>query len=186
MTKWLDYSTNMSLEHTKYDWRGFYELDGSSGNASQGIMVNATQNLGPNIVPFNPDGTVVMVPGYMADASSPLMGGRGGTFVDGRNRNIEISNNWTWTHRFTAHIIKGLDFIADYSYRRRDNRSNYRSLPTANAYDNINQRLYEANGLAPGLFSNNSVRDFTKEYRYQRDGHIINAFFSYNKSDRKS
>lgn len=182
MTKWLDYSTNMSLEHTKYDWRGFYELDGSSGNASQGIMVNATQNLGPNIVPFNPDGTVVMVPGYMADASSPLMGGRGGTFVDGRNRNIEISNNWTWTHRFTAHIIKGLDFIADYSYRRRDNRSNYRSLPTANAYDNINQRLYEANGLAPGLFSNNSVRDFTKEYRYQRDGHIINAFFSYNKS----
>ena len=180
MTKWLDYSTNMSFERKKYDWRGFYELDGSSGNASQGIMLNMTQNLGPNIVPFNPDGTIVMVPGYMADASSPLMGGRGGTLIDGKNHNVELINDWTWTHRMTAHIIKGLDFIADYTYRRRDSRSNYRSLPTANAYDNINQRMYEANGLAAGLFSNGSVRDFTKEYRFLRDGNIINTYFSYN------
>ena len=182
VTNWLDYSSNISLERTQYAWDGFWELDGSTGNVSQGIMLNATQNLGPNLVPLNPDGTIVMVPGFLADATSPLMGGRGGTFIDGRNHNVNLANYWTWTNKFTAHIIPGLDFIADYTYRRRDRRSNFRSLPTANAYDNVNKRLYEGNGLPKGQFSNGSVRDFTREVRYLQDGTVINGYFSYDNS----
>ena len=180
ITKWLDYATNISFERTKYKWGGFWEMDGSTGYVSQGIMWNVTQNVSPSYVPFNPDGTIAMVPGFMADATSPLMSGRGGVFMDGRNRNENINNYWTWTNRLTAHICKGLNFIADYTYRRRDRRANFRSLPTANSYDNVNQRMYEGNGLTGGLFSNGSVYDFTREYRYYQDGNVINAYFSYD------
>ena len=180
ITKWLDYATNISFERTKYKWGGFWEMDGSTGYTSQGIMWNITQNVSPTYVPFNPDGTIAMVPGFMVDATSPLMSGRGGVFMDGRNRNENINNYWTWTNRLTAHICKGLNFIADYTYRRRDRRANFRSLPTANSYDNINQRMYEGNGLTGGLFSNGSVYDFTREYRYYQDGNVINAYFSYD------
>ena len=182
ITSWLNYSSNVSLERTQYDWGGFWEMDGSTGYVSQGILWNVTQNVGPNYVPYNPDGTIAMVPGFMADATSPLMSGRGGVLMDGRNHNSNVNNYWTWTNRFTAHITKGLDFIADYTYRRRDRRANFRSLPTANSYDNINKRMYSGNGLSGGLFSNGSVYDFTREYRYYQDGMVANAYFSYNQT----
>ena len=182
LTGWLDFSTNVSLERTRYDWGGFWEMDGSTGYVSQGIMWNVTQNVGPNYVPYNPDGTIAMVPGFMDGATSPLMSGRGGVFMDGRNHNSNANNYWTWTNRFTAHIVKGLDFITDYTYRRRDRRAGFRSVPTANCYDNVNQRMYEGNGLTGGLFSNGSVYDFTREYRYYQDGNIINAYLSFDRT----
>lgn len=186
---WLTYSSNMSLERTDYQWGGFWEMDGTTGYNSQGIMWNITQNVGPNYVPFNPDGTVNMVPGFMADAKSPIMSGRGGVFMDGRNHNMNLSNYWTWTNRFTVDLFKGLKFIADYTYRRHDIRRNFRSLPTANSYDNLNKQMYiypvnaddpEDTPLPQGLFANGSVYDFTREYRYLRDAHTINAYFSYD------
>ena len=48
ISSWLDYSTNISMERNKYDWGGFWEMDGSTGYVSQGIMWNVTQNVGPN------------------------------------------------------------------------------------------------------------------------------------------
>jgi TonB-linked SusC/RagA family outer membrane protein len=180
ITPWLTYASNVSLERTQYDWGGFWEMDGSTGYVSQGIMWNLTQNVGPNYVPFNPDGTIAMVPGFMADATSPIFSGRGGVFMDGRNHNMNLNNYWTWTNRLTAKIADGLKFIADYTYRRRDRRANFRSLPTANSYDNINKRLYAGNGLTGGLFTNGSVYDFTREYRYFQDGNVVNAYFSYD------
>ena len=180
ITNWLTYSTNVSLERTKYDWGGFWELDGNSGLNSQGIMWNITQNVGPNLVPFNPDGTIAMVPGYMADAISPLMSGRGGVFMDGRNNNSNTNNYWTWTNRFTIDIVKGLKFIADYTYRRRDRIAGYRSVPTVNSYDNVNKRMYEGNGYSGGIFTNGSVYDFYQEVRYMQDGSVANAYFSYD------
>ena len=30
------------------------------------------------------------------------------------------------------------------------------------------------------MFSNGSVYDFTREYRYYQDGNVVNAYFSYN------
>ena len=180
LTPWLEYSSNVSLERTDYQWGGFWEMDGSTGYVSQGIMFNITQNVGPNYVPFNPDGTIAMVPGFMEGATSPLMSGRGGVFMDGRNHNSNISNYWTWTHRFTANLFKGLKFIADYTYRRHDIQRNNRSLPTANSYDNTQKRMYIGNGLTGGLFTNGSVYDFTREYRYYRDASVINAYFAYD------
>jgi len=180
ITPWLNYAANISLERTQYDWGGFWEMDGSTGYVSQGIMWNITQNVGPNYVPYNPDGTIAMVPGFMADATSPIMSGRGGVFMDGRNHNVNINNYWTWTNRLTAKIADGLKFIADYTYRRRDRNANFRSLPTANSYDNINKRMYAGNGLTGGLFTNGSVYDFTREYRYYQDGNVVNAYFSYD------
>ena len=185
ITSWLDFSTNISLERSKYDWGGYWEMDGSqnwsnSSSTPTGIVWNITQNVSPTYVPYNPDGTIAMVPGYMADATSPLMSGRAGVFMDGKNHNHNVNNYWTWTNRLKAHIVKGLDFTIDYSYRRRDRRSGFRSLPTANSYDNVNQRMYEGNGLSGGLFSNGSVYDFTREYRYYQDGNVVNAYFSYN------
>ena len=180
ITNWLTYSTNVSLERTKYDWGGFWEMDGSNSLNSQGIMWNITQNVGPNLVPYNPDGTIAMVPGFMADATSPLMSGRGGVFMDGRNHNNNTNNYWTWTNRFTVNIVKGLKFIADYTYRRRDRLAGYRSVPTANSYDNVNKRMYEGNGLFGGNFSNGSLYDFYQEVRYMQDGSVANAYFSYD------
>ncbi len=186
ITKWLDFSSNVSLERNSYDWGGFWEIDGSTNYQSlkedekYGIIWNLTQNVGPNYVPYNPDGTIAMVPGYMADATSPIMSGRGGVFMDGKNRNTNANNYWTWTNRLTFHIVKGLNFIVDYAYRRRDRRVNNRSLPTANCYNNIQQQMYVGNGLTGGYFSNGSVYDFTREYRYYQDGNIANAYFSYD------
>ena len=182
MTKWLTYSNSLSFERMLYAYGGFWEQDGTAGNTSNGIIWNLTQNVGPMITPWNPDGTVNMYPGYMADATSPIFSGRGGVFTDGRNWNKRTSNYVTMTNRFTFDIVKGLKFIADYTYRRRDNVESYRSLPTANSYDNINKRLYVNAGYSDGTFTNGSVYDFYKESRYYQDGHIINAFLSYDET----
>lgn len=143
MTKWLNYSNNISFERTDYSYGGFWEIDGSDGLASNGILYDIMRNVGPNITPYNPDGTINIQSGYMADATSPLFSGRGGTFMDGRNHNQIVNNYLTITNRFTANIAKGLQFIADYTYRRRDQLKAYRSLPSANCYDNANKRMYK-------------------------------------------
>ncbi len=184
ITNWLTYSNALSFERMLFDYGGFWEQDGSTGLMSSGIMFNLTQNVGPMFTPWNPDGTVNMYPGYMADATSPIFSGRGGVFTDGRNHNKRTRNYITMTNRFTFDIVKGLKFIADYTYRRRDNVESYRSLPTANSYDNINKGMYinPDSSLPIGAFTNGSVYDFYRENRYYQDGHIINGFFSYNGS----
>ena len=182
VTPWLTYSNSLSFERMIYAYGGFWEQDGTAGQTSNGIIWNLTQNVGPMFTPWNPDGTVNMYPGYMADATSPIFSGRGGVFTDGRNWNKRSNNYITMTNRLTFDIVKGLKFIADYTYRRRDRVESYRSLPTANSYDNINKRLYVNAGFPDGTFTNGSVYDFYKESRYYQDGHIMNAYFAYNQS----
>ncbi len=184
MTKWLNYSNNISFERTDYSYGGFWEIDGSDGLASNGILYDLMRNVGPNITPYNPDGTINIQSGYMADATSPLFSGRGGVFMDGRNHNQVVNNYLTLTNRFTANIAKGLQFIVDYTYRRRDQLKAYRSLPSANCYDNANKRMYKGadDSVPQGQFTNGSVFDFYQENRYYQDGHIINAYFKYNHS----
>ena len=182
ITKWLTYSNSLSFERMLYDYGGYWEQDGSAGLNDNGIIWNVTQNVGPMFTPWNPDGTVNMYPGYMADATSPIFSGRGGVFTDGRNKNKRTNNYITMTNRFTFDIVKGLKFIADYTYRRRDKVEAYRSLPTLNSYDNINKRMYDNpdTSIPDGTFTNGSIYDFYRESRYYQDGHIINGFFSYN------
>ena len=184
LTNWLTYSNSVSFERQLYTYGGFWEQDGLQGNTGTGILWNLTQNVGPMLTPWNPDGTVNMYPGYMADATSPIFSGRGGPYTDGRNTNSRARNYLTMTNRFTFDIVKGLKFIADYTYKRRDNVEAYRSLPTANSYDNINKGLYKnpTAGMAAGQFTNGSVYDFYRQKRYYQDGHIANAYFSYNGS----
>ena len=184
LTNWLTYSNSLSFERQLYTYGGFWEQDGLQGNTGTGILWNLTQNVGPMLTPWNPDGTVNMYPGYMADATSPIFSGRGGPYTDGRNTNSRARNYLTMTNRFTFDIVKGLKFIADYTYKRRDNVEAYRSLPTANSYDNINKGLYKnpTAGMALGQFTNGSVYDFYRQKRYYQDGHIANAYFSYNGS----
>ena len=184
LTDWLTYSNSLSFERQLYSYGGFWEQDGLQGNTGTGILWNLTQNVGPMLTPWNPDGTVNMYPGYMADATSPIFSGRGGPYTDGRNTNSRARNYLTMTNRFTFDIVKGLKFIADYTYKRRDNVEAYRSLPTANSYDNINKGLYKnpTAGMAVGQFTNGSVYDFYRQKRYYQDGHIANAYFTYNGS----
>lgn len=182
LTDWLTYSNSASFERMNYNYGGFWEQDGSTGMMSSGILFNLTQNVGPMYTPYNPDGTINIQPGFMADATSPIFSGRGGVWMDGRNKNSRINNYLTLTNRFTFDITKGLKFVADYTYRRRDRNEAYRCLPTANCYDNVNKRMYVGNGLDGGLFSNGSVYDFYRENRYYQNGHIVNAYFAYNAS----
>ena len=184
LTNWLTYSNSLSFERQLYSYGGFWEQDGLQGNTGTGILWNLTQNVGPMLTPWNPDGTVNMYPGYMADATSPIFSGRGGPYTDGRNTNSRARNYLTMTNRFTFDIVKGLKFIADYTYKRRDNVEAYRSLPTANSYDNINKGLYKnpTAGMAVGQFTNGSVYDFYRQKRYYQDGHSANAYFTYNGS----
>ena len=182
ITPWLHYSSNIAFERSNYNYGGFWEQDGQAGLVDAGILWNTTQNVGPFYVPFNPDGTVNIQPGYMYGATSPLFSGRGGVWTNNANKNARIRNALTLTNRLTFSIAKGLKFVADYTYRRNDNVNSYRSLPTPNCYDNANKRMYVGNGLTGGYFSNGSVYDFYREVRYYRDGHVANGYFSYDGS----
>lgn len=191
VAKWLDLSTNVSFEHTAYDYGGFWEQDGSEGYMSQGILYNLTQNVSPTYVPFNPDGTLNAVPGYMADATSPLFSGRYGPMVAKTNTNSRQNNYITVSNRLTFKIADGLKFVTDYTYRRRDRSYKYRSVQTPNSYDNVNRRLYvssskDADGNTvygnPGYFYNGSVYDFTREYRIFQNTHEANAYLAFNRT----
>jgi len=182
VTKWLDYSANISFERQKYDYGGFWEQDGTTGLVEAGILYNTTQNVGPFYVPYNPDGTVNIQPGYMYGATSPIFSGRGGVWMTEDNHNARYKNAMTITNRLTFKIAKGVKLVADYSYRRNDNTSMYRCLPTANSYDNANKRMYSGNGLTGGYFSNGSVYDFYQEDRYYQNGHVVNAYGQYDGS----
>ena len=182
VTSWLHYSTNIAFERSNYAYGGYWEQDGQSGLNSTGILWNVTQNVGPFYVPFNPDGTVNIQPGYMYGATSPLFSGRGGVWMNSDNSNSRTKNALTMTNRLVFNIFKGFNFTADYTYRRNDNLGSYRSLPTANCYDNANKRMYSGNGLTGGFFSNGSVYDFYQESRYYQDGHVVNGFFSFDRT----
>ena len=182
ITPWLHYSNNIAFERSNYKYGGFWEQDGQTGLVEAGILWNTTQNVGPFYVPFNPDGTVNIQPGYMYGATSPLFSGRGGVWTNDANHNARIKNALTLTNRLTFSIAKGLKFVADYTYRRNDNVNSYRSLPTPNCYDNANKRMYVGNGLTGGYFSNGSVYDFYREVRYYQNGHVANGYFSYDGS----
>ena len=186
VTPWLRYSLNLSFERTKYDYGGFWEQDGVGEHASNGILYDVTRNAAPFIVPINPDGTINIQPGYMHDATSPLFSGRAGVWMTEENKNSIIKNATVLTNRFLFNISKGIDFTIDYTYRRNDNLSSFRSLPTSNCYDNANKRMYQGNGLTGGLFSNGSVYDFYQEERYYRDAHIANSFLSIDKEFGKN
>lgn len=184
VTRWLDYSANLSYEYTDYNYGGYWEMDGSEGLNGTGILFNLTQNVGPMTVPYNPDGTLNAYSGYMADATSPLFSGRFGPYLTDGYHNRRTNNYLTLTNRLTFHIFKDLKLVADYTYRRRDKLGSYRSIPTANSYDNVNKRLYEGNGYTGGIFTNGSVYDFYNENRYFLSGHVLNAYFAYNHSFR--
>lgn len=185
VAKWLDYSVNVGFERTQYKYGGYMEMDGSESLNSTGILFNLTQNVGPNILPYNPDGSIDAYCSYMADATSPLFSGRFGPYFTSGNHNKRISNVLTLTNRLTFNICKDLKFIADYTYRRNDTLGSYRNLATPNSYDNINRRFYVNPNdptLAQGVFTNGSIYDFYKEERYYLDGHVVNGFFAYNHS----
>ena len=178
VTPWLVYSNNLNFERTQYSYGGYWEIDGTEGLNSTGVLYNLIQNVGPNYVPFNPDGTVNIQPGFMADATSPLFSGRGGPYIVDTNDNNRTNNYINMTNRFTAKLFPGMELVGDYSYRRRDKLSAYRSLPTPNSYDNANKRMYKgSDALVPqGQFYNGSVYDFYEDQRYYYDEHIINAY----------
>lgn len=179
ITPWLKSSTNISFERTSYDYGGFYEQDGNDGAVLTGhsAFYNANQNICPAYVPFNPDGSINVQPGFMADNASQLGTGRVPTWMDARNKHNRTRNYMTITNRLTATLAKGLQFIGDYTFRHRDNVATYRSLPVTNAYDNVNQRFFAAPGYTSG-----AVYDFYKEVRSYYDIHVINAYFQYNGS----
>ena len=176
VTPWLRSSTNINFERSKYDYGGFYEQDGNDEVVLTGASAfyNANQNISPAYVPFNPDGSINVQPGFMAKNISQLGTGRVPTWMDGRNHHERVRNYVVLTQRFTADIVKGLKFIADYTYRRRDNLSTYRSLPVTNAYDNVNKRFYAFPGYTSG-----AVLDFYQETRTYLDGNVLNGYFQY-------
>lgn len=182
VTPWLVYSNNLNFERSQYEYGGYWEIDGTEGLNSTGVLYNLIQNVGPNYVPFNPDGTVNIQPGFMADATSPIFSGRGGCYIVDTNDNSRTNNYINMTNRFTATLFPGMELVGDYSYRRRDKMSCYRSLPTPNSYDNVNKRMYKGSDtLVPqGQFYNGSVYDFYEDQRYYYDEHIINAYARYN------
>lgn len=179
VTPWLRSSTNISFERSKYSYGGFYEQDGTDAVVLDGhsAFYNANQNISPAYVPFNPDGSINVQPGFMALNTSQLGTGRVPTWMDARNHHQRNRNALVLTQRFTFDIVKGLQFIADYTYRRRDNVYSYRSLPVSNAYDNVNKKFYAYPGYTSG-----AVYDFYQEQRYYNDGSVANAYFQYKGS----
>lgn len=184
VTPWLTYSNNISFERNRYEYGGYMEIDGTEGLSSNGVLWNLIQNVGPNYVPLNPDGTVNIQPGFMADATSPIFSGRGGPYIVDTNTNIRTNNYLTLTNRFNAKIFEGLNLIADYSYRRRDKQGTYRGLPTPNSYDNVNKRMYLGadENVPQGQFFNGSIYDMYRDQRLYYDDNTINAYLQFSKS----
>ncbi len=182
ITPWLHYSNNLSFERSDYKYGGYWEQDGAEGLNKNGILYNENINISPTYVPVNPDGTRNAQPGYMADATSPLASGRM-AFLEDANKNARFNNYWILTNRLTFDLLpnKDLQFIADYTYRRRDNTAQYRSLPLSNAYDNVNRRMYLGSDttVPQGYFSNGSYYDFYQEDRLYYNGHDVNGYFQY-------
>lgn len=179
VTPWLRSSTNISYERSLYTYGGFYEQDGTDEVVLSGhsAFYNANQNISPAYVPFNPDGSINVQPGFMALNVSQLGTGRIPTWMDARNHHQRTRGVMVLTQRFTFDLAKGLQFIADYSYRRRDNFYSYRSLPVSNAYDNVNKKYYDYPGYTSG-----AIYDFYQETRAFNDGSVANAYLQYKGS----
>lgn len=178
LKKWLTYSNNTNFEHSSYNYGGFGSQDGHSDVfANHSAFWNANQNISPTYVPINPDGTINQQPGFMADNVSQLGSGRAQLWTDGRNRNARDRELLNMTNKLTFNIANGVTFTVDHTYLRRNNVSKYRSLPIANAYDNVNKKMYAAPGYTSG-----AVYDYLQESRGMHAYHIANAFFNYGGS----
>ncbi|MCQ2143254.1 MAG: SusC/RagA family TonB-linked outer membrane protein, partial [Bacteroidales bacterium] len=135
ITKWLHYSNNISFSRSKYEYGGFAEQDGNTMTGAYGgahsAFYNANQNIGPFYVPFNPDGSIVITPGFMADSDSQLGTGRVPAWMSDRNHNEKDKNSLVLMNRFVFDITKYVKFNIDYTYKRDDNLTSYRCLPVA-------------------------------------------------------
>lgn len=166
----LTNSTNIYISDYNYPATNTRKVDGSDNSED---WRKYTFHASPVFLPTNPDGSIIMNGPY-----SPGRDIADGTFGDltygkskGKDQEFDVSN--TVAIKFSP--LKGLDFNADYSFRK--------GVPTSQLLRVSTPHTNQPNGEGVSLYKPNT--ELYKEMHWRTMYQSLNAFTTYSKSFNK-
>jgi len=161
ITKWLSYSNNTSYFHSVREWPG----NSSMGALLRGLSLHALAN----VVPTNPDGSIVYDNSANCNTSSTVTDGQSAALIYGKTTNSNTEHELRTTNRFEIRPIKQLTIAADYTYKFRYTEGK-------------NRQVNVPYSTAPGntiWLTNGNFEDWYAEKHYRVNEHSLNVYATY-------
>ena len=160
LNKLLTYTGNVNFNTTEYKYAGFKN--------EQQTLYFLSYNLYPNVVPRNPDGTIVQYINQMT-GNSPLGGGHAGFLTANEARNKRTDKDFVLTNQLDIEVNKDLIFTFSYAYKDRNRIRNYRNMP----FDYSRQEGVIQN------FTSGTIKDYYQETHINIRDHNLNIYGTY-------
>lgn len=160
LNKMLSYAGNVNFNTTEYKYAGFRN--------EQQTLYFLSYNLFPNVVPRNPDGSIVQYINQMT-GNSPLGGGHAGFLTANEARNKRTNKDLVLTNQVDLQPFDDLTITASYAYKNQNRTRNYRNMPFE----------YSRQEGASTTFTSGTIRDYYQEIHINQRDHNLNIYGTY-------
>lgn len=167
LSKSLSYTGNFNFNNNTYKYAGFKD--------EQQTLYFLSYNLFPNVVPRNPDNTIVQYINQMT-GNSPLGGGHAGFLTANEARNKRENRDWILSNQIDWEVYKDLTLTASYAFKNRIRSRNYRNMP----FEYSRQEGKTQN------FTSGTIKDYYQEVKLNVDDHNLNLYATYQHTWDKS
>lgn len=157
----LHYTANVNFNSNTYKYAGYYN--------EQQTLYFLNYNVFPNVVPTNPDGTIVQYINQMT-GNSPLGGGHAGFLTANQARNSRQKKDWILTNQFDYKLFDDLTLTASYAYKVQTNQYKYRNMPFE----------YSRQEGVLTQFKSGTIYDYYQENHREINDHNINIYGTYS------
>lgn len=156
----ITYTGNVNFNTTEYKYAGYKD--------EQQTLYFLSYNLFPNVVPRNPDGTIVQYINQMT-GNSPLGGGHAGFLTANEARNKRTNKDLVLTNQLDFQLHKDLVFTFSYAYKDRNRTRNYRNMPFE----------YSRQEGVTQSFTSGTIKDYYQETHVNIRDHNLNIYGTY-------
>ena len=160
LNKLFTYTGNVNFNTTEYKYAGFKD--------EQQTLYFLSYNLFPNVVPRNPDGTIVQYINQMT-GNSPLGGGHAGFLTANEARNRRTNKDLVLTNQLDLEVNKELIFTFSYAYKDRNRVRSYRDMPFE----------YSRQEGVTQTFTSGTIKDYYQETHVNIRDHNLNIYGTY-------
>lgn len=161
LNKMLTYTGNVNFNTTQYKYAGYKN--------EQQTLYFLSYNLFPNVVPRNPDGTIVQYINQMT-GNSPLGGGHAGFLTANEARNTRTNKDLILSNQLDLQLYKDLVFTFSYAYKDRNRTRNYRDVPFE----------YSRQEGVTRDFTSGTIQDYYQEIHNNIHDHNLNIYGTYS------
>lgn len=167
LSKKLSLTTNVNLNINRYQYAGYED--------EQQTMYFLNYNVYPNVVPTNPDGSIVQYINQTT-GNSPLGGGHAGFLTANMARNSRQKRDFIVSNQLDYQVFNDLVLTASYAYKVRNDLNKHRNMPFS----------YSRQQGITTTFTSGTIYDYYKENHSEFNDHNLNLYATYSHSLRNS